>query len=113
MGQFLKNVVQQKCPKCQNGDVFQSNGNIFELKGPKMNEQCANCHHKFEKEPGYFIGAMYMSYGLSIAEVVIAFIIWKLIGLPLENFIYAAVVVLAALIFFNFRMARMIWMYLL
>lgn len=113
MAGFIKNVLQQKCPKCKNGDVFQSNGNILALKGPKMNEQCEHCQHKFEKEPGYFIGAMYMSYGLSIVEVVAAFIIWKIIGLPIENFIYVAIIILAALIFFNFRMARMIWMYLL
>ena len=36
----------------------------------KMNLDCSNCGFKFEREPGYFVGAMYINYG---ATVFIAF----------------------------------------
>ena len=33
-----------------------------------MHEDCPHCGHHFEKEPGFFLGAMYVSYALTIAE---------------------------------------------
>ena len=27
-----------------------------------MHETCPVCDHRFEREPGYFVGAMYVSY---------------------------------------------------
>ncbi|GHE65669.1 MULTISPECIES: DUF983 domain-containing protein [Roseivirga] len=108
----VKSIFRQKCPNCEEGSVFHSNGNILRMKSPGMNENCPVCGHKFEKEPGYFIGAMYMSYGLSLAELGGLFLLWQLTGLPLSGFIYAAIVLLVALMFLNFRLARIIWMYL-
>jgi hypothetical protein len=35
----------------------------------KMNEQCPSCGLKFEREPGYFFGAMYFSYGLGVVMI--------------------------------------------
>lgn len=32
-----------------------------------MNETCAVCGHKFMREPGFFQGAMYVSYTLALA----------------------------------------------
>ena len=31
-----------------------------------MYERCEVCNLKFEREPGYFLGAMYISYGLGL-----------------------------------------------
>ncbi|WP_243739403.1 hypothetical protein [Flavicella sediminum] len=79
-----------------------------------MNKFCASCHHKFQKEPGFFVGAMYVSYALGIAEVLATFFV---LGLFFEKTfdlrmlpIIATVIVL--LTFFNVRFSRMIWMYL-
>ena len=51
-----------KCPRCGNGALFQT---YF-----KMFTRCTECALKFERESGYFIGAMYLNYG---ATVLIAF----------------------------------------
>ena len=37
-----------------------------------MHERCPVCDLKFEREAGYFLGAMYVSYGLAL--VIIALI---------------------------------------
>ena len=34
-----------------------------------MHERCLVCDLKFDREPGYFLGAMYVSYGLGIVIV--------------------------------------------
>jgi len=31
-----------------------------------MHDVCPACGHVFEREPGYFVGAMYVSYALAI-----------------------------------------------
>ena len=34
-----------------------------------MNEACPACGLKFEREPGYFVAAMYLSYGAAVAVI--------------------------------------------
>ena len=34
-----------------------------------MRSACSNCHLKFEREPGYFVGAMYINYGVIVLIV--------------------------------------------
>lgn len=34
--------------------------------GPfKMHERCAGCGLKYEREPGYFLGSIYINYGIT------------------------------------------------
>ena len=42
-----------------------------------MHDRCPACGLKFEREPGYYLGAMYVSYGLALVTiVVIAIALW-------------------------------------
>jgi len=47
-----------RCPRCLKGKVFRS---LL-----TMHETCPECGLKFAREPGFFLGAMYFSYGLGI-----------------------------------------------
>ncbi|MEW5675831.1 DUF983 domain-containing protein [Flavobacterium enshiense] len=109
----LLNILGEKCPKCGKGKVFAEKGNIFLLRLPKMNASCSHCHHKFEKEPGYFFGSMFVSYAVAVGEMVLFFLI-------ANQFIesYLTIVVLIGILAivmstFNFRFSRMLWIYLL
>ncbi|MGH2664583.1 DUF983 domain-containing protein [Flavobacterium sp.] len=109
----LSNILKEKCPKCGKGQVFSKKGNILLLQMPKMNENCPQCHHKLEKEPGYFFGSMFVSYALIVGEMIAFFLI-------INQFIasFVTILVLMGIIIllsstFNFRLSRMIWMYLL
>ena len=72
----LEGILRQMCPRCRQGPMYRP----FSLSGwLDMYESCPICHLKFNREQGYFIGAMYVSYGLSIPPVlalVVAF--WRL-----------------------------------
>ena len=109
----LLHILTEKCPKCSQGKVFSKKGNILKLQMPKMNEHCSHCHHRFEKEPGYFFGSMFVSYALIVGEMVVFFLIaYQFI----ESFV--TILILMGIITilgstFNFRLSRMIWMYLL
>ena len=49
---------------------------------PKMHERCPTCGLKFEREPGYFLGAMYVSYGLALVTIVVLERSGPLVQLP-------------------------------
>ena len=109
----LVNILREKCPKCSKGQVFAKKGNILLLQMPKMNTNCSNCHHKFEKEPGYFFGSMFVSYALIVAEMIVFFLMASQV---IDSFV--TILVLMGIITilgspFNFRLSRMLWMYLL
>lgn len=76
-----------------------------------MNEECPVCHYKFEREPGYFLGAMYVSYALTVAEIIALFVLffwWT----PLWAFFTIITIGLVVASFFNFRLSRQIWIHM-
>lgn len=77
-----------------------------------MNHRCPACGLLFNREPGYFLGAMYISYGLALA-LFFAFgvILWLLTRWRLDK-----VAILAVLLTLPFApvltfLARVIWIY--
>jgi uncharacterized protein (DUF983 family) len=107
---LLEKISQGKCPNCGKEKVFSSNGNVFLFKAPQMKEKCSECNKKFEKEPGYFVGAMYFSYALCVIEMALIFVLYNLTNLPLEYLAYAVIFPVVMFWPFNFRMSRIIWM---
>jgi len=52
-----------------------------------MLDRCEACGLKSEREQGYFLGAMYVSYALAIPPVLLlVLLIWKLTGWPYDWF---------------------------
>lgn len=107
---------QSKCPRCRVGKVFK--GNTYSLKVQKMNEFCPHCDLKFEREPGYFYGAMFVSYALNVAEIITVSVAASVLGLKLieENlWYYVALLFGTTMVFspFNYRYSRMILLYFL
>ncbi len=109
----LIDIFEEKCPKCSHGQVFRKKGNPLLFQMPRMNDACPNCGHKFEKETGYFFGSMYVSYALTVAEMMAVFIVAQFFVksfLPIISLIALFAILLST---FNFRLARMIWIYML
>ena len=105
-------VIKGKCPNCEKGEVFKSRGNILKLRAPVMHEECPHCHHHFEKEPGYFLGAMYVSYAMTLAQGVPIYILVHHFTTSLALTASTMFAVFVLLSFINFRYSRMIWMYM-
>ncbi|HRH39519.1 MAG TPA: DUF983 domain-containing protein [Flavobacteriales bacterium] len=64
-GTKLYSILWLKCPFCQEGDFFISHP--YDLKNAgKLHATCPVCHRKYDKEHGFYWGAMFVSYGLSI-----------------------------------------------
>ena len=74
-GSKLNSILTGSCPKCQNESMYLDKNMLHLTKILKMNENCSHCGLKYQIEPSFFYGAMYVSYGLNVAVGVAAFII--------------------------------------
>ena len=107
------NVLKCKCPNCIDGKMFYNLGNFLLFKAPKMNAICKECSFKFEKEPGFFFGAMFVSYALVAAEMIACAVLFRLIlDFSYINVIIIAITMAVLLSTFNFRVSRSIWIYM-
>ncbi len=62
-----------------------------------MQECCPNCGLKFEREQGYFLGAMYISYGLALITIVgLGLLLWALTSWSLQKITLWAILLFSA-----------------
>jgi hypothetical protein len=81
------------------------------LKFHQMNSHCSVCGQSFDPEPGFYFGAMFVSYGLNTALFIG---VWVLLALLVEDYSLSTILVLLALtvvVFLpiTFRLSRSIW----
>jgi uncharacterized protein (DUF983 family) len=99
------------CPRCHKGKVFKKN-NPYNLKHiSDMNEQCSSCGLMYEREPGFFFGAMYVSYALMAGWLIIWFLA-DLFLLHLEALILASGMAISMILIspLFFHWSRLIWL---
>jgi uncharacterized protein (DUF983 family) len=103
-------ILRQRCPRCRAAKIFRYS--IF--RGfPKMHDRCPVCDLKFDREPGYFLGAMYVSYALGIGIVaLIAALLWWITGWWIAKDTIWAVVLFLPLAPTITLFARVLWIYL-
>jgi len=78
-----------------------------------MNEFCPVCKLKFEREEGYFLGAMYISYALALGVIaVMATALWAATGWWLTRSVIWAVVLFLPLAPMITLFSRVLWIYL-
>lgn len=61
-------AIQCKCPVCRKGDLFPSSA--YSSKFHVINTKCPHCNHDLRVEPGFYIGAMYVNYAFTVAQVI-------------------------------------------
>ena len=105
-----RGIFGQLCPRRRTGRIFRSS--IF--RGfPKMHECCPVCGLKFEREEGYFLGAMYISYGLAlIAITVVAALLWAFTRWSIEKTVVRSVLLFVPLAPTLTLFSRVLWIYL-
>ena len=112
---MILNILTNKCPNCGKGEIFTNKNIYFNFSNNKMNKTCKNCGFKFEKEPGFFIGAMYVSYVLGVAQALFTALVGSYFYkevLTLNVFMWI-IGVLLLMSSFNMRVSRIVWIYLL
>ncbi len=99
-------LLRMRCPRCRQARLFR---NRFE-----MNDPCPVCGLLFQREEGYFLGAMYVGYFLATAILVPLYLVAALL-LPQWDSVMIALLATAAYLPFVplvFRYSRVVWIYL-
>jgi uncharacterized protein (DUF983 family) len=74
-GSKLNSILTGSCPRCQKESMYVDQNLLHVHNCIKMNENCSHCGLKYQIEPSFFYGAMYVSYGLNVALGIAAFIV--------------------------------------
>lgn len=109
-GTKLYSILFNKCPRCQEGDIFVSKS-AYNLKTfDQMHERCSHCDLRYEPEPGFFVGALYVSYAYYVAFIISTFVLFEVIlDIDLNYFLGFLLPSLVILTPFFFRLARRTW----
>lgn len=109
----LQALVEGRCPRCGQDKLFSHS--VLNIKNfDKMHANCSNCGLRYEIEPGFFIGAMYVSYAITVGMMLVTgFLLYHLAGDP-EAWVYITTVVGLFILTLPliFRTARVIYIYL-
>ncbi len=109
-GSKLYSVFKHKCPRCHEGEFFISHP--YDLKNAgNIHEYCSECNLKYSKEPGFYYGAMYVSYALGVALFVTLWVSFNLffptvsIAFQITSIIVATVLLTPYL----YALSKIIW----
>ena len=112
-GSKLYSIFLNLCPKCHEGKFWKTVNpfkNIL-LKNSESSISCDKCMIKYELEIGFWYGAMYISYAIGVALMLL---LWGglILCFPLMDItILISLVVVGILIFcpINYHLSRLIW----
>lgn len=110
-GHRFYSILHWKCPKCHGGDLF-SNANPYNLSHlADMPNKCGECGQRFLLEPGFYYGAMYVSYALTVAVSVAVFVAMSVLW-HFDVLWYLGLNALTLLLVFPwiFRTSRAVWL---
>jgi len=109
-GTKFYSIFRQKCPRCQEGDLFTVR-NPYRLRHlDKMPHYCSVCGEDLQREVGFYYGAMMISHGTTtVIAVIVHFTIFHFYGWELAPNLISLLVILNGLFPIVFRSSRAIW----
>ena len=103
---FLRLVgraVRMRCPRCGQGAVFRG---WF-----RTHEACSHCGATFQREPGFFLGAIYFNYGLTALVSTVAYLVGVFVfHYPPQLTMFAILAFCCLFPLWFFRHARSLWL---
>ncbi len=109
--EIIYSTAANKCPRCHKGKVFENNNPYSFKNGLTMHVSCSECNLKYEREPGFFYGALYVSYAL-MSGIFILWFISDLLWIHMDAVVLAIIVMITMLLLFPvvYRTARILWL---
>lgn len=102
--QALARGLRKKCPVCGGGRLFKG--------WLTMKERCPTCGFKFEREPGYFLGAFVVNVAVTELAMLIAIVAGVVLTLPDPPVLQLSVLGVAAGVLvpvFTYPFSRTVW----
>jgi uncharacterized protein (DUF983 family) len=109
-GSKLYSILTGSCPQCMNESMYMERNPLKFTKLLKLNANCSHCGLKYEIEPSFFYGALYVSYGLNVAIMIAVFLFCFFVLKANVNQTFVAIIGVLILFFpFVTRLARNIY----
>ncbi len=107
---LIYSMLTAKCPRCREGSMF-TKGTLYTKRFAQMNPRCSCCGQPFEPEPGYYFGAMFISYGITTGIFLVALFILNLVVEEITMLMVFVTVVGVVIGFLPviFRLSRSLW----
>lgn len=109
----IQAILEARCPRCRQGKMFLfPNSKIARFS--QMHTFCPVCKLRFEVEPGFFIGAMYVSYVMSLTVfTVVGISVYLLFQNPsFYYYIVAIPLVVLILLPLMYRYSRVLFLHI-
>lgn len=108
--QKIYSITGNRCPHCLKGKMFEHE-NPYQKDGMKMLDHCQVCRQTFMPETGFYYGAMYVSYALTVGFGIVSYVIWSLIA-PVDTVAFLIYITTALIILMpvTFRWSRTLWL---
>jgi len=110
-------IVRNRCPRCREGQIFRTKNPYRATTA--MHPQCPRCGEDFQREPGFYFGAAYVSYALTVALWVAVLVAlytfdaldWITFGFfsHVGTFLATGITTLVLLLPVIYRLSRSIW----
>ncbi len=110
-GSKAYSILKHKCPYCHEGDFFIGKSPYRFKTAGQVHDKCSNCRGKFQLEPGFYYGAMYVAYGLGVGVFVASFIAIYTLFPETETLTYIYWLIGIMVVFgpVFYRLSRIIW----
>ncbi len=109
---ILSSIFGLRCPRCRKSKLFKTG--TFAFNQPfEMKDECENCGQNFMPEPGYYFGAMFISYIFTAWFCIgfVAFFHWVL-GWSTEASFGLLILTIVVSFVYIFRLARSVWIHI-
>lgn len=108
----LVSILQQRCPRCHQGRLF-THSALNLTRFTEMPAACPVCGQTYEPEPGFYWGAMYISFAFSTGiMLVVGFAVYYLLNDP-DTWVYITAVAIFSLLLtpLSLRYSRTLMLY--
>ncbi|MBV41513.1 MAG: DUF983 domain-containing protein [Crocinitomicaceae bacterium] len=116
-------MLHAQCPRCREGQIFISKKAYQWKQITTMPDACPVCGEDFLREPGFYFGAAYVSYALTIAlwvAVLVALMCFDWWGLiefsffeDVTLFLSTGITLLLVLLPLIARLSRSMWLHMM
>ncbi|MDC0338093.1 DUF983 domain-containing protein [Flavobacteriales bacterium] len=107
----LYSILNFKCPRCHKGEFLESR-NVYNLKqAGNLREKCDRCNLKYSREPGFYFGAMFVSYALGVALFVAIWVATAVLYPAYSSELLLGIIIGAIIILgpYMYALSKIIW----
>ena len=105
----LAAILHGVCPRCRKGAIYRRP--MFRA-WLDIHDRCPVCGLRFEREQGYYLGAMYFSYALSVPPVaLLMLLIWWITHWRLDYVVLGGFVAYLPFVPAMVRFCRIVWIH--